>query len=114
VCDRAEVCDGVSDDCLRDLPANGDPCPDGDLCNGDEICIGWICTAGEPPVCDDDDSCTSDSCDTFQGCVHDPIPGMGCDRADLPSASPAGRLLLSLLVASAGAMFLARRRRLGA
>jgi hypothetical protein len=111
-CDADEVCDGVTDDCLRDLPANGQPCPDGDLCNGDEICIGWTCTAGLPPDCDDQDVCTTDSCDPLQGCVHEPIAGGGspCGRPDLPSASPAGLLLLSLLVVGAGATFLARRR----
>jgi cysteine-rich repeat protein len=112
-CDAAEICDGVRDDCLRDLPANGLPCPDGDLCNGNEICIGWTCTAGTPCDCDDGDSCTIDSCDASQGCVHDLIIGGGtaCGRADLPSASPAGRLLLSLLLVGAGATFLAWRRR---
>jgi hypothetical protein len=116
ICDAAEMCDGVLDNCPRDLPAHGAPCPDGDLCNGDEFCVGWICVDGTPPVCDDDDICTTDSCDAFQGCVHDLIVGggLGCGRRDLPSASPAGRLLLSLLVAGAGATFLARRRRLGA
>jgi hypothetical protein len=121
ICDAAEMCDGVSDDCGRDMPRNGLPCPDGDLCNGDEICAGWVCTAGTPPVCDDDDICTTDSCDAVQGCVNDPIVGggWGCGTTSgtmtsVPSASPAGRLLLSLLVAGAGATFLARRRRFGA
>jgi cysteine-rich repeat protein len=114
VCDAADYCDGVRDECGFDLPAHGAPCPDGDLCNGDERCVGFVCTAGMPPVCDDGDTCTADSCDAFEGCVFDPIPGMGCERADLPSASPAGRLLLSLLVVGAGATFLARRQRFGA
>ncbi len=114
-CDAAEICDGVSDECGRDLPANGLPCPDGDLCNGDEICEGWVCTAGMPPLCDDADSCTTDSCDAFQGCLNDPIvgAGSGCGRPALPSASPAARLLLSLLLLGAGATFLARRRGFG-
>ena len=30
--------------------------PDGDLCNGDEICAGFVCTAGYPLTCDDDQS----------------------------------------------------------
>ena len=115
VCDAAEVCDGVSDECGRDMPANGAPCPDGDLCNGDEVCAGWVCTAGPPPACDDEDICTADSCDPILGCIHDSSPAIGrpasCDRPDLPSASPTGRLLLSLLMVGAGAAFLARRRR---
>jgi hypothetical protein len=101
-----------------DMPANGLPCPDGDLCNGNEVCVGFTCMAGPPLVCDDDDICTTDSCDALQGCVFDPTPVVGrpaiCDRPDLPSASPAGRLLLSLLLVGAGATFLARRQRFGA
>ncbi len=114
VCDAAETCDGVSDDCGPDMPANGAPCPDGALCNGDEVCVGWVCTAGMPVDCDDDNECTIDSCDEIQGCINDPIVEgpVICDPIDdLPSASPAGRLLLSLLVLGAGAMFLAWRRR---
>ncbi|MBW1879590.1 MAG: hypothetical protein JRJ84_14605, partial [Deltaproteobacteria bacterium] len=112
VCDAAEMCNGVSDDCGRDMPANGLPCPDGDLCNGDEVCVSWTCTAGPPCGCDDGDSCTIDICDAVQGCVYEPIVGgpSGCGMLDLPSASPAGRLLLSLLVVGAGATFLAWRR----
>jgi len=97
-----------------DFPANGLPCPDGDLCNGDEVCVSWTCTAGLPLMCDDGVSCTTDSCDAVQGCINEPIPGLGCEQPDLPSASLPGRLLLSLLLVGAGAMFLARRWRLGA
>jgi cysteine-rich repeat protein len=109
ICDAAEFCDGVSDDCpITDLPANGLACPDGDLCNGDEICVGWVCMPGVPLVCDDEDICTADGCDQFLGCVYEPTY---CNGHELPSASPAGRLLLSLLVVGAGATFLAWRRR---
>ena len=65
---------------------------------------------GTPLVCDDADACTTDSCDAIQGCEYDPIPGCGIP---VPSASPLGLALLSLLVAAAGALFLARRRREG-
>jgi cysteine-rich repeat protein len=116
VCDAADFCDGVSDNCGLDLPANGAPCPDGNLCNGDEICVGFTCTDRPPLDCDDDDICTEDSCDALLGCIYVPCAPMGsdCRRPDLPSASPTGRLLLSLLVVGAGATFLARRRRFGA
>ena len=112
ICDAAEFCDGVSDNCpIIDLPANGLPCPDGNLCNGDEICVGWVCVAGVPPDCDDEDICTADSCDQFLGCVYEPTH---CNGPDIPNASPTGRLLLSLLLVGAGATFLAWRRRFGA
>jgi hypothetical protein len=75
VCDAAEMCNGEWDRCPRDMPADGNPCPEGDLCNGDEVCVGWVCWAGRPPACDDADSCTTDSCDAIQGCVNEPILG---------------------------------------
>jgi hypothetical protein len=59
-------------------------------------------------VCDDADVCTAESCDEIQGCVNDPMPG--CEIAAVPSASPAGRVLLGLLVFTAGALLLAQRR----
>jgi hypothetical protein len=98
------------------MPANGLPCPDGDVCNGDEFCVGFVCSPGLPMDCDDDDICTADSCDPVEGCMYDTVFPMGstCRRPDLPSASPTGRLLLSLLLVGAGATFLARRRSLGA
>jgi cysteine-rich repeat protein len=111
ICDAVEYCDGVSKTCPITLPANGLPCPDGDLCNGDEICVGWVCMPGEPLVCDDEEICTADSCDPELGCVYEPTH---CNGDDLPSASPTGRLLLSLLVVGGGTTFLAWRRRSGA
>ena len=114
VCDAAEFCDGVSDICPITLPANGLPCPDGDLCNGDEICVGWVCMPGEPLDCDDEWACTTDSCDPELGCVNEFTHGPGCWDNWLPSASPTGRLLLSLLLVAAGVTFLARRGRSGA
>jgi len=114
MCDEAEYCNGVWDRCPADGPTNGAPCPDGDLCNGDEVCAGFVCTAGLPCDCDDGLSCTIDSCDPVQGCINAPIPGLGCGSSDLPSASPVGRLLLSLMLVGAGATFLARRRLSGA
>jgi hypothetical protein len=44
--------------------------------------------------------------------VNDPIGG--CGTIPVPSASPAGRVLLSLLMLAVAATFLDRQRRLGA
>ena len=85
-----------------------------DLCNGDEICVGWVCTPGVTPECDDEWASTADSCDPELGCVYEFTHGPGCWDNWLPSASPTGRLLLSLLLVAAGATFLARRGRFGA
>ena len=49
---------------------NATPCPDPDACNGTEVCLLGECVAGQPLDCDDDNSCTTDSCDPAAGCVY--------------------------------------------
>jgi hypothetical protein len=54
-------------------------CTDGNFCNGAESCDGGVglCLPGTPPVCDDGDPCTADSCDPGLGCQNIPpsFPG---------------------------------------
>lgn len=80
-----EECDDgntLSGDCCSatcELEANGSPCPDATLCNGDETCDGaGTCLAGSAPDCDDGNACTADSCDDLGGCVNDDTPHAGC------------------------------------
>jgi RHS repeat-associated protein len=106
VCDGAESCDGAGlclagtllpvDDanpCTADAcdatlgvthvaVAAGTPCGDGNACNGPETCSGaGVCTAGSPPVVDDGNPCTIDSCDPVAGVVHQPAPaGTSCSN----------------------------------
>ena len=87
---------------------NADPCDDADACTTGEACGGGSCQAGGPTDCDDADECTADSCDQLLGCAHDPIPLCG---ASVPSASAGGRMLVGLLLMSAGVVFLFHRRR---
>ncbi len=48
-------------------------CSDGDACNGEEICDRVLgCRAAAPLYCNDEDSCTVDSCDEVVGCQHEP------------------------------------------
>jgi hypothetical protein len=52
-------------------------CQDGDACNGDEVCSTTIgpgtgCAPGIEPECNDETTCTYDSCDTALGCVYTP------------------------------------------
>jgi hypothetical protein len=73
-----------------------------------DACSGGSCQAGGPTDCDDADECTADSCDQLLGCAHDPIPLCG---TSVPSASAGGRMLVGLLLMSAGVVFLVHRRR---
>ena len=67
-------------------PEPGTPCDDGSACTvGDVITMACTC-AGEAILCDDNDPCTTDSCDPQSGCVFTPAPdtdGDGtCDITD--------------------------------
>ena len=109
VCDVAEVCDGVADHCAADQVLDGVPCPDGNPCNGDEMCEVGTCVAGTPLDCDDGNVCTADGCDEISGCAHDPI----CS-APIPTTGNWGRLMLTLLLLAAGAALLVQRRHISA
>jgi slime mold repeat-containing protein len=57
--------------CTHATVADGTPCSDGDVCNGEETCRAGTCAAGAAPSCDDGDACTVDRCDASRGCLHD-------------------------------------------
>lgn len=56
-------------------PVNdGNLCEDGDKCTKNDTCQSSVCKSGTPAKCDDQNSCTKDSCESATGdCVHDPI-----------------------------------------
>ena len=75
VCAGSAVdCAGIESPCLQpicnpasgvcDMPVDdGTACPDADLCNGEETCLGGACTDGEPVLCEDDgNECIQDVC----------------------------------------------------
>ncbi len=75
VCTAAHVCANPGDATLS--------CSDGNACNGRETCTAaGACIRGAPPVCDDGDVCTDDSCDAHDGCRHDAVPGCCNDAGD--------------------------------
>lgn len=79
-----QACDvpGAVGSCRTAL--DGTPCLDGDLCNGDEVCLGGACTDGVALVCSDDNPCTIDGCDAATGCGFPPVAeGAPCDNDDL-------------------------------
>ncbi|MCC6620012.1 MAG: C-type lectin domain-containing protein [Deltaproteobacteria bacterium] len=52
-------------------------CNDGDPCTRDLVGADGLCTT-EPETCDDNDACTTDSCDERDGCLHSRPKGQ-CD-----------------------------------
>jgi hypothetical protein len=79
-----DVCDPINGDpvsgCINTTLADGSPCPDIDLCNGDESCQAGICMPGTPLDCDDNEYCTIDSCDPDLGCQNQALSdGSACN-----------------------------------
>jgi len=71
-----DVCNVV---CSNPPKTNGANCDDGDLCNGVRACQGGVCQPATPVVCNDNDVCTTDSCNPSTGlCEASPVPGC-CD-----------------------------------
>ena len=64
------------------LVEDGTPCLDEDACNGVETCQGGSCEMASPLQCDDNNTCTADSCQPETGCVHTPVLG-SCDDGNL-------------------------------
>ena len=72
VCDDANPC--TLDACL---PASGCTsfandvalCSDGNACTAGDACQGGTCLPGPATVCDDQNGCTTDSCDAKIGCI---------------------------------------------
>ncbi len=91
-CDAVESCNGSDVSCPADtsLP-DGTPCDNAMVCDGAEVCVAGVCTAGAPPSCDDGDLCTADSCVEPGGCAHSPVAGCcnidaDCDDGDVCTA----------------------------
>jgi hypothetical protein len=83
-----DTCDPVTG-CQHTPITNGTACTDGNVCNGAEICQAGTCTAGTPLNCNDNNPCTTDTCDRATGCQHTPVTngtacddGNACTRAD--------------------------------
>ena len=71
-----DVCDDA-DGCLN--TPNEEPCFDSDPCSEGDQCVEGVCVPGELKDCDDENSCTADSCSPDTGnCEHSPVEG-DCD-----------------------------------
>jgi cysteine-rich repeat protein len=78
--------------CVHVPVAAGTTCDDTTVCNGRETCNATgTCVPGAPPIVNDDNLCTTDSCDPMGGVMHVPTaPGTPCpsngDVCDGPEA----------------------------
>ncbi len=72
MCDDGNVC--TNDVCLGaggcNHTNNLTACDDGNACTTDDTCGGGTCQPGTPLVCNDNNVCTSDTCNWATGCVY--------------------------------------------
>ncbi len=60
ICDVAEVCDGVNEDCPADgFVVDGEICNDDNNCTDNDMCSGGTCS-GQTYICNDHGTCNSD------------------------------------------------------
>jgi len=111
-CNDSEVC--TTDYCSPILGCqyvnNTLSCEDGNACTSGDKCSGGTCGSGLPMDCDDENSCTADSCDEIAGCINEVIPG--CTA--VPTTPEWGLPLLAGLLLAAGALLVRERRRAAA
>jgi MYXO-CTERM domain-containing protein len=87
-CEDGNPCTSDAADCTTltcpHTPENdGDPCSTGTQCEVAQTCMAGVCGGGTPLACNDDNDCTSDSCDDTQGCLHTPSnDGESCVTPD--------------------------------
>jgi hypothetical protein len=77
-------CDEEADACVFETEGADEFCNDGDACTGQETCASTGCAAATPLDCDDQNPCTVDTCDSYVGCMHEPVAeGVACFDAQL-------------------------------
>ncbi len=77
-------CNPETGGCELTISDDGTACTDNNACTGatGDTCQVGICK-GDVVVCDDDNLCTNDSCDSATGCVQTPVAGFKeCDDDD--------------------------------
>ncbi len=87
-CDNADSCDGAGS-CQVNHVASGTSCSDGNACTSGETCNGsGACAGGSAVDPNDNNPCTSDSCDPLTGVHNDPVAnGTSCDDSTVCNGS---------------------------
>ena len=75
VCDDQNPC--TDDSCAADTGCvfdhNTVACTDNDACTDGDLCSDGACAPGPALDCEDNNVCTTDSCDAADGCHNDPV-----------------------------------------
>lgn len=73
-----DTCDGKGG--CTSVPLDGTPCDaDGSVCTVADACVAGACAAGKPKDCDDQNPCTSNTCQPTTGCVQANDNGAPCN-----------------------------------
>jgi hypothetical protein len=85
-CNDSNICTGNAqgiDSCDPEVGCrfihNTNPCNDGNACTTGDQCLLGTCRGGPPPVCNDNNQCTDDSCSVTTGCVFSRDDTNTCD-----------------------------------
>jgi len=74
------ACDEVGDSCGTKPAAAGTACSDKSVCTQSDACDALgNCKGSNPLTCNDNNTCTADSCDPLKGCVYTPTALAACD-----------------------------------
>jgi cysteine-rich repeat protein len=102
----ADRCNGLGT-CQHVAVSDGTTCNDGNLCTEPDTCVGGQCSAGQPKICNDQSTCTTDTCEAAKGCVFDvTVESPECDSCEdgidndgdgVPDAEEPGCSTLSLM-----------------
>lgn len=85
-CVRARCVDGR---CRSEFAQAGTNCDNGDVCDGVSRCDSrGVCRPGPPPVIDDHNPCTVDSCDPVKGVLHTPVDVDDHNACTIDSCDP--------------------------
>ncbi|MSQ82844.1 MAG: hypothetical protein EXR77_08000 [Myxococcales bacterium] len=68
-----DLCDPAKG-CVYQKLIDGTVCNDGNSCTQSDKCTSGICLGGPKLGCNDNEPCTTDSCDPKKGCVYTPLP----------------------------------------
>lgn len=77
-----DSCDAVTGNCVH-TPLAGATCNDGNACTYGDICTAGANCLGIQRNCNDNNPCTTDTCNPEIGCINTPIPG--CSNLVQPS-----------------------------
>ena len=73
------TCSPASGSCLAVAKPNGTACSDGSVCTAADVCGAGACQPGKSLFCNDEDTCTTDTCDPKTGCQFPAAPdGTAC------------------------------------